>query len=75
MDIELYNKYTSWLMYVCKCVHHHVLLFAQLEYSKSTAGMLSTVFEVGGVVGTALIGVVIDKWVMQCSVEGYLWSA
>ena len=63
MDIEPYDKRTSWLMHVCKlkCAHRHVLLFSQLEYSKSTAGMLSTVFEVGGVVGTALIGVVIDK--------------
>ncbi|KAK7089235.1 hypothetical protein V1264_024630 [Littorina saxatilis] len=36
-------------------------LLQQLKYSQSTAGMLSTVFEMGGVAGTALIGVVIDR--------------
>ncbi|KAL8592242.1 hypothetical protein ACOMHN_030917 [Nucella lapillus] len=38
-------------------------LLQQLQYSKATAGMLSVVFEVGGVVGTALIGLILDRWV------------
>ncbi|XP_076447736.1 uncharacterized protein LOC143284689 isoform X2 [Babylonia areolata] len=36
-------------------------LLQQLNYPQSTAGMLSTTFEIGGVVGTALIGLVIDR--------------
>ena len=33
----------------------------QLEYSKTQAGMFSTMFEVGGVVGSAGIGFILDR--------------
>ncbi|XP_066955096.1 uncharacterized protein [Macrobrachium rosenbergii] len=33
-----------------------------LGYSKINAGLASTAFEVGGVVGSAMVGVVVDRW-------------
>ncbi len=36
-------------------------LFFQLNYSKAQAGMFSTMFEIGGVAGSALVGVIINR--------------
>ncbi|KAK3585979.1 hypothetical protein CHS0354_038533 [Potamilus streckersoni] len=36
-------------------------LLNQLKYSKVQAGMFSTTFEIGGVIGSAAIGIVLDK--------------
>ena len=36
----------------------------KLQYSKSTAGMLSTAYDIGGVAGSALIGIFIDRLVL-----------
>lgn len=38
-------------------------LHEALNYSKAQAGMLSTTFEIGGVLGSALIGVFINRYV------------
>ncbi len=35
--------------------------FFQLNYSKAQAGMFSTMFEIGGVAGSALVGVIINR--------------
>ncbi|XP_025108745.1 putative glycerol-3-phosphate transporter 5 isoform X1 [Pomacea canaliculata] len=37
-------------------------LLQQLKYEQSTAGILSTIFEVGGVLGSALIGFILDRY-------------
>ncbi|KAK3740600.1 hypothetical protein QZH41_009718 [Actinostola sp. cb2023] len=41
-----------------------------LGYTKIQAGLLSTVFEVGGVVGSVLLGVVIDRFFHGRTVHG-----
>jgi len=33
----------------------------QLEYTKPQAGMFSTMFEIGGVLGSAAIGFILDR--------------
>ena len=41
------------------------MLLFQLNYGLAEAGILSTTFEVGGVVGSALVGVFIDRYVLD----------
>jgi len=36
----------------------------QLQYSKSEAGMFSTMFEIGGVVGSATLGLILDRYLL-----------
>ena len=38
------------------------LITLQLHYGKAQAGMFSTTFEIGGVVGSAVIGIVLDRY-------------
>ncbi|KAL8612511.1 hypothetical protein ACOMHN_053765 [Nucella lapillus] len=45
-------------------------LLQQLHYPLSTAGLLSTTFEIGGVVGTALLGFLIDRFFKGKSMMG-----
>lgn len=49
--------------YICyKFFKVYVLFsFEQLEYTKPQAGMFSTTFEIGGVLGSAAIGVILDR--------------
>lgn len=35
--------------------------FAQLNYSKSDAGLFSTMFDIGGVAGSATIGFILNR--------------
>lgn len=44
-------------------------LLNQLQYSKGQAGMFSTMFEVGGVLGSAVIGIVLDRYVFGCLID------
>jgi OPA family glycerol-3-phosphate transporter-like MFS transporter 1/2 len=37
-------------------------LLQQLKYSKTNAGMFSTMFEIGGIIGSASIGFVLKKY-------------
>lgn len=37
-------------------------LLRSLNYSKINAGLASTAFEIGGVIGSAFVGVVVDRW-------------
>ncbi|XP_019625469.1 PREDICTED: putative glycerol-3-phosphate transporter 5 [Branchiostoma belcheri] len=45
-------------------------LFQELHYSKAQAGLLSTSFEIGGVLGSATLGVFIDKLFHGDSLQG-----
>ncbi|XP_066283811.1 uncharacterized protein [Branchiostoma lanceolatum] len=45
-------------------------LYHELQYSKAQAGLLSTSFEVGGVLGSATLGVFIDKLFRGDSLQG-----
>lgn len=45
-------------------------LLQELEYPQHLAGMLSTTFEVGGVLGSALIGLVLDRYFQGRSLLG-----
>lgn len=38
----------------------HYFVF-QLSYPSSNAGLFSTMFEIGGVVGSAALGLILDK--------------
>lgn len=46
-------------------------LVQHLHYEKTIAGVSSTSFEIGGVIGSAAIGIIIDKW---CTGNGLLGS-
>ncbi|KAG0716308.1 putative glycerol-3-phosphate transporter 3 [Chionoecetes opilio] len=37
-------------------------LFRSHNYSQATAGMISTAFEVGGILGSVCVGLVVDRW-------------
>jgi sugar phosphate permease len=50
-------KFVRYCLYMWLPMYLH----EALKYSKSQAGMLSTTFEIGGVLGSALIGVFINK--------------
>lgn len=50
-------------------------LLNQLQYSKGEAGMFSTTFEIGGVVGSAVIGVILDRFFHGQSLFGTALSA
>ncbi|XP_053377158.1 uncharacterized protein LOC123529818 isoform X2 [Mercenaria mercenaria] len=50
-------------------------LLNQLKYSKGEAGMFSTTFEIGGVIGSAVIGVVLDRLFHGRSLFGTALSA
>lgn len=50
-------------------------LLNQLQYSKGEAGMFSTTFEIGGVLGSAIIGIVIDRFFDGRSLFGSALSA
>ena len=41
--------------------HLKAFMLFQLNYSKAEAGMFSTMFDIGGVVGSAFIGIVINR--------------
>ncbi|XP_078597171.1 glucose-6-phosphate exchanger SLC37A2-like isoform X2 [Branchiostoma floridae x Branchiostoma japonicum] len=45
-------------------------LFQELHYTKAQAGLLSTSFEIGGVLGSATLGVFIDKLFHGDSLQG-----
>ncbi|XP_050411594.1 uncharacterized protein LOC126826657 isoform X2 [Patella vulgata] len=45
-------------------------LLRQLNYSKSLSGIFSTVFDIGGVAGSALIGILIDRFYAGRSIFG-----
>jgi len=45
-------------------------LLQSLKYSQSMAGIFSTVFEIGGVTGSALIGFLLDKYYKGRSLRG-----
>ncbi|XP_060562120.1 uncharacterized protein LOC132721762 isoform X2 [Ruditapes philippinarum] len=50
-------------------------LLNQLQYSKAQAGMFSTTFEIGGVIGSAVIGLIIDRLFQGRSLFGTAISA
>ncbi|KAK3103726.1 hypothetical protein FSP39_021400 [Pinctada imbricata] len=49
-------------------------LLNQLKYTKGQAGMFSTMFEIGGVLGSAAIGIVIDRYFKGRSLTGTGYS-
>ncbi|XP_065674379.1 glucose-6-phosphate exchanger SLC37A1 isoform X2 [Hydra vulgaris] len=57
----------SWTMFGMKLVRYCLYMWLpmylnqNLKYSVSMAGMLSTAFDIGGVAGSALIGIFIDR--------------
>lgn len=49
-------------------------LLNALKYTKAQAGMFSTTFEIGGVLGSAVIGIVIDRYFKGRSLAGTGYS-
>lgn len=58
----------SLAMFCVKSVRYALMfwlplyLFRSLNYSQVSAGLVSTAFEVGGTLGSASVGVVVDRW-------------
>lgn len=58
----------SLAMFCVKSVRYALMfwlplyLLRSLNYSQTNAGLVSTAFEVGGTLGSALVGVVVDRW-------------
>lgn len=69
-----------WTMFGMKLVRYCLYMWLpmylnqNLKYSKIEAGMFSTAFEIGGVAGSALIGVLIDRFLGGRSYFGVFLS-
>ena len=61
-------KFVRYCLYMWLPMYLH----EALKYSKAQAGMLSTTFEIGGVLGSALIGVFINRLALTRNISDFL---
>jgi len=54
----------------CMALWLPLYLLEHLGYSKLQAGMFSTVFDIGGIVGSPLLGIVLDRYYINNPIQG-----